>query len=199
MHILYITYIPLCCVHVSPQKNKTLASPSYDYKQILPSRRVACRKVQSSPWTATRWRWNVKSCSEHRTNGGTLGRPVTMPEASRSMGGKVWFGDPWKLAGNWKELAEERLAMRVEPVETWQLAVVSVEVSTVMGLVKWVEIFVRLFGCIGAFISGHWKMFAWDDHIDSLCENSDLSKGFFYMAGFASWLIRANGDETVTL
>ena len=29
-------------------------------------------------------------------------------------------------------------------------------------------------------------MFAWDDHIDSLCENSDLSKGFFYMAGFAS-------------
>ena len=33
--------------------------------------------------------------------------------------GLVELNTPWKIAGNWKELAKECLAMRVEPVETW--------------------------------------------------------------------------------
>lgn len=32
----------------------------------------------------------------------------------------VELNAPWKIAGNWKELAKECLAMRVEPVETWR-------------------------------------------------------------------------------
>ena len=110
---------PLGYVHVSMFfKVLTLQNK---ISTLNPIRRVACQKVPFSPWTATPWRWNVKSCSEHRTRGDTDGFATGGPWIwwVGKVFGFGWVERPWNIAGNWKELAKECLAMRVEPVETW--------------------------------------------------------------------------------
>lgn len=82
--------------------------------------------------------WLVKRCNprleqRHLEDGTSEAAPSTGPRVTRTGSPRVKRGSdglgrslglvqlnaPWKIAGNWKELAKECLAMRVEPVETW--------------------------------------------------------------------------------